>query len=55
MSCENCFWCRISFDTEHLFKCKLMPQKRFDNPKLHGWFCRKHLDEREVKKNEADN
>lgn len=50
--CNKCFWCRFSFDMKHIYKCKLYPSKRFDRPKLKGWFCR-HFVELKGENNES--
>ena len=39
-SCDYCYWCQISMTGKKLYKCKLMPKKRFNKRKLHGWFCK---------------
>lgn len=39
-SCDRCYWCQVSMTGKKLYKCKLMPKKRFNICKLHGWFCK---------------
>lgn len=42
--CENCYWRRVALSQGKTWKCRLNPKKRFDKPKLNGWFCKKFLD-----------
>ena len=37
-TCEGCIYCKPACDGKHLFGC-ILSKKRFDTPRLHGWFC----------------
>lgn len=52
-SCEGCRFCQMSWDMRYLWKCKLMPWKRFDKPKWHGWFCEERVEDNKYGKNQS--
>ncbi|HCJ37855.1 MAG TPA: hypothetical protein DHV37_05960 [Erysipelotrichaceae bacterium] len=48
-NCNNCFWCRIAFNSKYIYKCKMGQHLLFvgkdsknyiNKPKLHGFRCR---------------
>lgn len=51
--CDKCFWCRFSWQILNdpkakTFKCKLYPYKRFNKPKIKGWFCKDFFKAKEL-------
>ena len=46
-TCENCIWRRYTCGYgKKIFKCKMEEGKRFNYPKLHGWFCKRYANKR---------
>lgn len=39
--CDDCEYRISDYTLEKMFKCRLQ-DKHFDNPKLHGMFCKKY-------------
>ena len=44
-SCEKCKWCKYAFSGYKVFKCKRDPNKTFNKPHLHGFFCKHYVKE----------
>lgn len=49
-NCKGCVYCEYCYDQIHDYQCKKDPHKKFDTPRLHGWFCSKRVKKNGVKK-----
>ena len=43
--CGKCKWLRYDKECEKVFMCNRNPTKKFNHPKLHGWFCKHRIKE----------